>query len=328
MAQRELCCAVVAGDVLDDGPLVWLTGFTPKLGAAFALVPIHGEPRLLFSGGSGMRASAQRLTWVTDVAALGSLTVDLVAFTKEKTRRLGLFAGQSLPHRYWLSLRAATDELVLLDEALEPARRARGSADLSAAQNAARALDRVEAEMQRALAAGSDQGGALLSCERIAREAGVQDFRARVSSRAFGPPEPADGRQPLPREGAKLAFALRFEQLWLTGTTTIGHAPTHASSSLAEGWRSIRQVAAPTARASDLFAACSSCQLQVDPIGYSMCEPATPLNAPIGDGALLSMTLVAGGEASVAGCALLAIDRRGQRVLWESSTLSGREIAA
>ena len=67
---RGLDGAIVTGSTFDDGALAWLTGFTPKLGPAFAIVPATTPPRLLFSGGPGMRPSAQKLTWLDDVVAL------------------------------------------------------------------------------------------------------------------------------------------------------------------------------------------------------------------------------------------------------------------
>jgi hypothetical protein len=61
MNRHGITHLVVHGNVFDHDALTWLTHFTPKLGPAYALVPAKGPLQLLFSGGPGMKPSAQRL---------------------------------------------------------------------------------------------------------------------------------------------------------------------------------------------------------------------------------------------------------------------------
>src|ERR1700693_1098812 len=73
LAERRASALLVHGDSVEHGALAYLTGFVPKLGPAFALVPRDGPIRILASGGPGMIGSAKLLTWVEDVRPLGNL---------------------------------------------------------------------------------------------------------------------------------------------------------------------------------------------------------------------------------------------------------------
>ncbi len=73
LAESGATALLVHGHSVDHGALAYLTGFMPKLGPAFALVPLEGPIRVLASGGPGMVSSAKRLTWVEDVRPLSNL---------------------------------------------------------------------------------------------------------------------------------------------------------------------------------------------------------------------------------------------------------------
>ncbi len=82
MAARGVTGLVVHGDSAEHGSLAYLTGFTPKLGPAFAFVPKEGPLCLLVSGGANMLGAAKRLTWVEDLSALGDPRKSLEAWLR------------------------------------------------------------------------------------------------------------------------------------------------------------------------------------------------------------------------------------------------------
>lgn len=122
MAELRVTQAVVHGNIFDHAALHRLTYFTPKLGPAYALVPAEGPLRILFSGGPGMKPSAEKLTWVEHVNALRDIEADIRRWLEETGGsvgvRLGLVEGSSMMLGDWRAVeRAAGREAVELDDA-------------------------------------------------------------------------------------------------------------------------------------------------------------------------------------------------------------------
>src|SRR5258707_1197654 len=86
LAESGATALLVHGHSVEHGALAYLTGFVPKLGPAFALVPPHGPVRILASGGAGMLSSAKLLTWVEDVRPLDNLRNTLNDWLAEMDR--------------------------------------------------------------------------------------------------------------------------------------------------------------------------------------------------------------------------------------------------
>src|SRR6185295_16205118 len=62
--------ALVYADTRRNAELVYLTGFTPKVRHAMALIPRAGEPVVLAPGTRAGLSSAKKLTWVKNVDLL------------------------------------------------------------------------------------------------------------------------------------------------------------------------------------------------------------------------------------------------------------------
>jgi hypothetical protein len=223
MVEQGLTGLIVSGSTFDDGALAWLTGFTPKLGAAFAIVPAAGDVRLLFSGGPGMRPSASLLTWVEDVTALRGLSQDLAPLKDRPAESWGLWADRGLAtlhHRQIAGVLGATprdltDEFDRLRLVCEPG-------ILPLLRKGGLLLKQVEARMAQAAQSGESRWSARLAAERIAYEGGAQDLRMRLSFRDDGPAEPVDpGEMVLPSR-CHAALALRADGYWLRGRTMFG----------------------------------------------------------------------------------------------------------
>ena len=227
MAERGITHAVVHGNGFDHGALAWLTHFTPKLGPAYALVPASGPLRVLFAGGPGMKPSAQRLTWVEDVAAIKSVEVDVKRWLEETAGgnpvRLGLVEGASMLRGDWRSVqRAAGDEAHALDDAIDSARAQPSSAERDAATRAQAVAALASDTLSKLAHPGADLRAAVIAVERAAYAAGAQDVRVRIGRRPGGPPTTlAD--EPLPMTGpTEVALAVRCDGAWSEARVVLG----------------------------------------------------------------------------------------------------------
>src|SRR5580692_633386 len=130
LAMQGATALLVHGNSIEHGALAYLTGFIPKLGPAFALVPRDGPIRILASGGSGMIGSAKLLTWVEDVQPLGNLRNSLSEWLGNIARDgravIGLWGGIKLARRPYLAACVTIQEvgaIIDLDEPLAALRR-------------------------------------------------------------------------------------------------------------------------------------------------------------------------------------------------------------
>src|ERR1700674_832386 len=102
---------LVHGDSVEHGALAYLTGFVPKLGPAFALVPRDGPVRMLASGGAGMIGSAKLLTWVEDVRPLSNLQNALSEWLGDMVRDgravPSLWGGSMMAQRPYVAVASA-----------------------------------------------------------------------------------------------------------------------------------------------------------------------------------------------------------------------------
>jgi hypothetical protein len=222
MRVRGLTHALVYGNTFDHEALAWFSHFTPKLGPAMLFVPLDGAPRLVFSGGPGMKPSAARLTWVEDVSALRGLGKDLAAWLDGASApRVGIVCGASILHGDFEALRkGAGGALIELDAALETAGAAAGV--LNAVRRSARLLQLVADHLFQIARQGDDLARLALDTERFAYAHGAQDVRLRLARKPKGRPvTPPDA--PLPMTGpAPVALAVRMRGAWATGDLVLG----------------------------------------------------------------------------------------------------------
>lgn len=92
MVQRDLSGLIIFGDISSNGFLHYFTSFTPRLGAAFALITSQGVPRILTLEGTRMVPAGKLTTWISDVRAANNIRVSLNDWIKEfpDIRRLGI----------------------------------------------------------------------------------------------------------------------------------------------------------------------------------------------------------------------------------------------
>ncbi|HVB34098.1 MAG TPA: M24 family metallopeptidase [Patescibacteria group bacterium] len=241
-AGRGVSCLLIHGHSDEHGALGYVTGFTPKLGPAFALVPSQGPLRMIVSGGSGMLAAAKRLTWVEDVRPLrdlktgiGKALADLAA---PENGPVGLWGAGAMFNRTYHAVLAASRSFgnpVELDEPLDALRRRKSRRERELVRRASQILSRSMGVLAESISEGAGARTAALAAERAAFESGAQDVRILASARNGGPPQPfvdpADNRvNPL-----LVCLAVRFAGYWAEGLATLGAgggALAHARAAL------------------------------------------------------------------------------------------------
>src|SRR5882724_4661827 len=97
---RAASGAIVYGDRAHHAELAYLTGFTPKLESALALIPRVGAPRLLVGGGVNMLQAAKPLTFIEALVPLRNVGETVTQWTREQSGggRPVLIGGAFMPY--------------------------------------------------------------------------------------------------------------------------------------------------------------------------------------------------------------------------------------
>jgi hypothetical protein len=218
MQAHGLTHAIVYGNTFDHEALAYFSNFTPKLGPALLFVPFDGAVRIVFSGGPGMKPSAQRLTWVEDVRALRGLEKEVVAWLENVSdARVGLVGGASILQGDYEALeRGARGSLQVLDVE-QPSDEVIG--EVAAA---AQLLQRLADDLFARACEGSDVMKLALTAERSAYAEGAQDVRLRIARKPFERPVTLPD-VPLALAGpAPIALAVRRNGWWAYGDFVLG----------------------------------------------------------------------------------------------------------
>ena len=231
LAERGATALLVHGHSIEHGALAYLTGFVPKLGPAFALVPRTGPIRILASGGAGMMSSAKLLTWVEDVRPLSNLRNTLSEWLGEMDRDggtvLGLWGGNMMAQRPYVAVAAAIQpfgKMIEMEDQLDALRRHKSPRELELLREACLILAAACEAFERAAADGLGVRSAALAAERAAFGNGAQDVRILASARDGGPPLPFDGPGDIRVAPLLACLAVRFAGYWAEGLVTVSAA--------------------------------------------------------------------------------------------------------
>jgi hypothetical protein len=317
-----LAGCIVSGSTFDDGALVWLTGFTPKLGPAFAIVPLAGEPRLLFSGGAGMRPSAERLTWFADVKALRGLSTDLTEARGAGAYPWGLAedAGLSWDHHRAIAA-ACGGEPIDITRAMDHLRSAHEPDVLPLIRHGGAVVRHVESALRSSAAAGGTRWALQLAAERAAHAAGAQDIRMRLSRRDCGPAEPVDPDDTLLPASASVALAVRVENYWLCGRSWLGpHAPA-----LRDVWECLAPRLSAGCTPASLAQVVAPARIEIVALGHSLAEKALDAGESLSAAQCVGITLATDAAGETGLSAVVEIGTGGARVLWLAAPLQPKE---
>ena len=309
MAQAGASALVIHGHPGNYAELIYLTGFTPKLGATLALVPREGKLRILAPGTPKMMDIAKRLTWVEDVRPLGNVPKNVAEFVGEGNT-LATWAFATLPQGLYSEIASALMPRMMLplDQALNALRRRKSPREIELMRDAARFLGKATDAFAASLRAGKGVRSAAIAAERAAISAGAQDARVMASLSPGGVPLPLDAADDdRVLDPANAGIAVQNYGYWASGTVTVarksGAAQTRAREALAAALASARG----GARLPDGIAAHA--------IGLSLEEgPGDPLET----GAVYALTSnTAEGRETAYASALVAVKENGCEVLWQ-----------
>lgn len=347
MDECHLGALLVHGNSIEHGSLAYLTGFTPKLGPAFALVPREGAIRLLVSGGPGMIGSAKRLTWVEDVRPIGNLGDSLSEWLNQAVRakaaRIGLWGGAKLAQRPYLALGAAIQPfggVVEMEEPLDTLRRRKSARELQLLRESCRILSPACEAFERTVSEGAGARSAALAAERTAFARGAQDVRILASARDGGPPLPLLGAVDIRCAPLLVCVAVRFAGYWAEGLLTVAAQPGRALAHAEVRLASMLHRARPGTTAGELRleAAQNAAPYKIHPfahaaigngIGLSL-EEASSLNndekSRLEAGGVYAIRAGALGEGSDAALvsAMIAVTENGSEVLWRTPRVGVR----
>jgi hypothetical protein len=222
MRARGLTHAIVYGNMFDHEALAWISHFTPKLGPALLLAPLDGAPRLVFSGGPGMKPSAARLTWIEDVSALRGLGKDVAAWLGGASAPMvGLVCGASILQGDFEALQmGAGGALIELDADLETPGASPDA--LNAIRHSAHVLQLVADHLFEAARQGDDLAKLALHAERFAYVHGAQDIRLRLARTPMGHPVTVPDTPTPMAQPARVALAVRVRGYWATADFVLG----------------------------------------------------------------------------------------------------------
>jgi Xaa-Pro aminopeptidase len=259
LAGHGATALLVHGHSAEYGALAYLTGFVPKLGPAFALVPNNGPLRVLVSGGPAMLAAAKLLSWVDDVRAFGDLSTAIRAWLKDlapvRNVVLGLWGDQAMTRRPYMALAGATQSLgkiIELAEPLDALRRNKSPRERELLARASRILAASSDALARTAIDGRGARSAALEAERAAFALGAQDVGILASARNGGPPLPFDGPVDVSVDPLLACLTVRFAGYWAEGLVTISSMPHGALARAEASLSAMLGAARAGARSSDL----------------------------------------------------------------------------
>jgi Xaa-Pro aminopeptidase len=220
---------VVYGNKIDNAALAYLTNFTPKLDAAFALIAPDGSVRLHSSGSPQMMVNAQRLTWVEGVKPLRDAGKHIAEWAEGMAPGpLALWTTDSMPADQLPRLQAALPSRPVRDVGalLDPLLRLKSPVALRLIQGACAMLGASSAALRQAFREGATARDATVAAEKAAAAAGAQDARVLASLSKGGTPTAIDYPQSAKLDPLLAYVAVRHAGYWADGFLTLTASPS------------------------------------------------------------------------------------------------------
>jgi Xaa-Pro aminopeptidase len=251
---RAASGAIVYGDRAHHAELAYLTGFTPKLEAALALLPRVGSQRLFVGGGANMIQAAKPLTFIESVQPLRNIGPTVAQWAREQSGggRPVLIAGAFMPPGLQREIAEAAGTIADKTSDLTALMRRKSARELAAIREACATLDAAVAGMGEAQRTGASATATVLAGEQAAYRAGAQDVRTLFSldgGRTLRPFETSveGGVDPL-----QVYVAVRRFGYWAEGFAMISAAPNPYAEGAAEVLHYAIEMIAPGRRCGDI----------------------------------------------------------------------------
>jgi Xaa-Pro aminopeptidase len=218
----DACGAIVYGDSRNHAALAYLTHFTPKLEAAIALIPRHGEAQMLIGGGINMLPAAKPLTFITNLAPLrsaGKTAADWAHGLGDGTALI-LIGGDAMPNDLRHSLDQALGQTFHVangDAWLQTQMQRKAPRELQRLRDASALLDAAADKFRRAVRNGESVTDCIIKAEHAALQQGAQDVRSLFSLDGGRTLRPFDHPLSQHCDPLQAYFAIRHDGYWTEG---------------------------------------------------------------------------------------------------------------
>ena len=255
IASSNVAGLVVYGNKIDNAALAYLTHFTPKLDAAFALIAPDGSVRLHSAGSPQMMVNAQRLTWVEGVKPLRDPGRHIAEWAEALAPGpLGFWTTDAMPADLLPRLAAALPNRPLRDlgASLDPLLRLKSPVARHLIEGACAMLTASSAALRQAFQRGASARDAALAAEKAAAMAGAQDIRVLASLAAGGTPTAIDYPQSGKVDPLLAYIAVRHAGYWADGFLTLATAPSPTLAHTQDALRAMLEKARAGASVAEL----------------------------------------------------------------------------
>lgn len=227
MERRGWSAIVVFGDIPESGLLTYVSNFAPRLSAAFALIPLTGEPELLTLDGGRMVDAGRETTWIKNVSPASDIAGQFQEWLDQlgAGARLGLAGFAIMPAAIFdkispLAGIASGEDATALIGGLA---RRKSPAELAIIRVNCGLLQAAAAAAAKAHEDGASAATAVMAGERNARQAGVQDVRCLYSVDGGQSFRPYEGLDTARGDPSIVYMALRARGYWVDGFITLGN---------------------------------------------------------------------------------------------------------
>lgn len=324
---------VVYGNKIDNGALAYLTNFTPKLDAAYALIALDGSVRMHSAGSPQMMVNAQRLTWVEGVKPLRDAGRHIAEWAEAlPAGPLGLWTTEAMPSDLPPRLEAALPARPLRDlgSLLDPLLRAKSPLARRLMRGACAMLASSSTALREAFSRGASAREAALAAEKAAVAAGAQDVRVLASLSPGGTPTAIDYPQSGKIDPLLAYVAVRHAGYWADGFLTLATKPDATLARTQDALRAMLEKAVPGASVAALREAAQaklgdlaihpSARKLISGIGLSLEEAEPGGVTRLEEGRMYTLRMGArrseGDNALVS--AMIELKANGAEILWSS----------
>ncbi len=231
MKRENLDLLLLYGNGYDDyGNYSYLSNYVIRLArGALVVLPIKGEPALIFEGASRGIPSVRKTTWIQEIRAGGDASKECVKFLEEKRwvpSTVGLIGVKSqMPYDQleFLHHSLRGSRLLDADPLLREMRMVKSPREIDQVRRAGRILSRALAVLSETFFPEVNEKTMEGALYREARIEGAEDFRVMISK-----PKKDQGTFRPPEEGilfsgetVVLYLAVEFERYWSEAIRTL-----------------------------------------------------------------------------------------------------------
>ena len=328
--------AVVYGNSSAHAALAYLTNFTPKLEAALAFIPRHGEAQLLIGGGVNMVPAAKPLTFVENLAPLREAAKAAAAWARTlPAGDIIMIGGDAMPtgmHDAFDQALGADRGIQTADASLQARMTTKRPRELHALRTACATLDAAAQALRAASHNRKSVTDCILLAEHAALQRGAQDVRSLFSLDDGRTLRPFDIPLAEGRDGLQVYLAVRQSGYWVDGFVRVTPAGDALQEKIGGILDAMIAAAKPGLSCRDLakLADAERSSFQLHPlagnvfgnsIGLALDEPpilARDSNARLEAGAVYSLRagLLDETGAGAISSAIVAMTAGGSDVLW------------